>query len=357
MTSTWSTILLVPLALSCGRVDFQELQDADGSDADRVDAGQNDADRRDTGMPGRRCGFGTVAPSLTMGAFVAGPALTRQRVDLVGVTLADDTAIFIGGWDGAVNVATVDRYDPGTNVITAAGDATYTRSEHAGAFVSGLDWVVVAAGDSPGPGWTAGVERYDVGGDVWSRMVPLPETRYGHAVTVDEQCQVYVMGGYCEAGALCDQVWSMDPQVGTWSPRAPVPTQRLSVSGVTASDGRIYLIGGATSAAGGYLDTMEVYLPAMDRWEPRAPMPTPRRQAAAVTLPDGTILVAGGRNGTGALATVERYDPATDMWSTEANLSVARWGAAAVVSGANVMVVGGANGTLYLDSTERAPLR
>lgn len=311
----------------------------------------------DAGVATSPCAVAGDAAPLTVGPFAAGPPLRRSRVDFPAVTLGDDSVLFISGWEGAMNITNVDRYDPTSQTVVDAGHATYARSEHAAVFVAPLDWAIVAGGDVTGPEWTDGVERYDATEDAWTRMTALPEARFGHALTVDPECRIYVMGGACGSAPSCEGVWAMDPRVGDWSARAPVLTQRRGVAGAAGADGRIYVFGGSRAGSSGFLATTEVYLPTEDRWETRTSMRAPRGKAAAVTLPDGTILVVGGQDDAGPVATVERYDPATDTWSAAPSLGTARWGAGVALSGGEVIVAGGSTGDTYLDSTEIAPLR
>jgi hypothetical protein len=52
-------------------------------------------------------------------------------------------------------------------------------------------------------------------------------------------------------------------------------------------------------------------------------MPTPRVTAAAVTI-GGKLHVIGGRNGTTYLNSVQAYDPVTNSWTTGASMPTAR---------------------------------
>ena len=61
----------------------------------------------------------------------------------------------------------------------------------------------------------------------------------------------------------------------------------------------------------GYLTTVEEYDPATDTWATKAPMPTPRWNLGVATASNGKIYAIGGFNGS-LLATVEEYDPATN---------------------------------------------
>ena len=61
----------------------------------------------------------------------------------------------------------------------------------------------------------------------------------------------------------------------------------------------------------------------MNRWETVCSMNT-RRSYAAAGLVNSEIIIAGGFNGTVNLNTVEKYDPITDTWSLLTMLSSPR---------------------------------
>jgi hypothetical protein len=81
-------------------------------------------------------------------------------------------------------------------------------------------------------------------------------------------------------------------------------------------------------------------------------MPTPRVGAAGSTL-NGKFQVIGGRNGTTYLNTVEAFDPAANSWTTRPSMPTAR--AALGVGGLSgfLYAIGGRNGSSILATNER----
>ncbi len=102
----------------------------------------------------------------------------------------------------------------------------------------------------------------------------------------------------------------------TWEPFAPLPVDRDQAVLVTGQDGRLYALGGVTSA--GTVANVEAYTAATDSWTERAPLPTPRALFVATTGPTGLIYVIGGST-CGRLSCyptteIDAYDPAHDTW-------------------------------------------
>jgi Kelch motif protein len=106
---------------------------------------------------------------------------------------------------------------------------------------------------------------------------------------------------------------------GAWSPLADMSFWRRYYASGMLKDGRIVIIGGEQSGAGGDTNKGEIYDPVSDSW---SPIPSPPGwalvgDASCCILPDGRLMI-------GALTTSQCaiYDPASDSWSTAANKAV-----------------------------------
>ncbi|MBA2701310.1 MAG: hypothetical protein H0U58_06385 [Chloroflexi bacterium] len=197
--------------------------------------------------------------------------------------------------------------------------------------------------------------------DRWAQGPALPEPRSDASVVVVSGV-IYVIGGYDQAGAPTDTVYTIqaDAQTGALGEWAPVdglklPEGRAGATGLSAPDG-ILLLGG--TGPGGIVDTT---------WKSRlgadgspGPWEVERQLAHAVSDAGGAILgdnvwVYGGHDANGPVGGVQRGDLGLEAaegladnpdegkvvaWATSdsANLPVARDDAA----------TWSANGTLYL---------
>jgi hypothetical protein len=106
---------------------------------------------------------------------------------------------------------------------------------------------------------------------------------------------------------------------GTWSPLADMSFWRRYYASGMLKDGRIVIIGGEQSGAGGDTNKGEIYDPVSDNW---SPIPSPPGwalvgDASCCILPDGRLMI-------GALTTPQCaiYDPVSDSWSTAANKAI-----------------------------------
>ncbi|MFK7985348.1 MAG: hypothetical protein AB8I08_04890 [Sandaracinaceae bacterium] len=120
-------------------------------------------------------------------------------------------------------------------------------------------------------------------------------------------------------------------------------TPRTEAGGAVLQDGRVLIAGGAVSAEGGALDTVEVF----DVREGEESsldggfLLRARRAPALAALADGSVLVVGGRDGE-AVGDAERLTVDGAVESASLGTAVARWGAVALsLDDGSVLIVGG----------------
>ena len=174
---------------------------------------------------------------------------------------------------------------------------------------------------------------------VWENKPDMPTARYNMGAAVSEG-KIYLIGGDNFSCTPLTNVDEYDPTTETWNTRTSMPTGRWGLGVATAPDGKIYAMGGGGGECGSViLDTVEVYDPINDSWETRTSMPTPRMDLSLATATNGKIYAMGGRDFNNSFATVEEYDPATDTWTTKNDMP---WpNAHSAVTAAN-------NGKIYL---------
>jgi len=204
----------------------------------------------------------------------------------------------------------------------------------------------------------ATVERYDPGTNTWSDRTAMPTARYGtSAVTLNNK--IYVIGGVNASNQIVNVVDVYDPILDSWSTAAPMLTARTRLAAVTGPDGKIYAIGGSTTSTldlTGYVGVVEVYTPGTNTWTTAAPMNTPRVGLAAA-VSGGQIYAFGGYGKPPAytaryLLTVEVYNPVNNTWSSSPSMKDARYGLAAVsTSPGLIYLIGGKNDSSVLPSS------
>ena len=207
------------------------------------------------------------------------------------------------------------------------------------------------------------VYEYDPATNQWTKKKPMALPSH-HVAFCEYDGKIYAFGGfvYPEVGPAAwvpiNNTWEYDPAKDSWKALAPMPTKRGAAEAAEV-DGKIYVIGGATTAPGAkenyinqqtrqnVLGTVEEFDPKANTWRARASMPTPRNHMGIGAV-DGKIYVIGGRVGAAFIgiasdiSLVEVYNPATDMWEApRARMPTARSAVASAVYNGKILVAGG----------------
>lgn len=265
-----------------------------------------------------------------------------------------------GGFDKNVNnrpIATraASVYDPAADrwtrlrdipdPVTHAGVAADAQSIYlAGGFL----------GDHPGP-QTSHVWRYDVAGDTWHALPPLPTARGAGALVRLGRVLHYFGGVERDASNRYRRDygdhWTLNldgagPSLpGAWQTAAPMPNPRNHLSGA-AMNGLIYAIGGQHlgDEANGNQREVNVYDPGTNAWRVLSPLPVPLGHITSSVFGwRGHIIVAGGVTvGERESAQVFAYDPAANRWSTLTALPGPRQSPVADMIGDALVVATGA---------------
>jgi N-acetylneuraminic acid mutarotase len=282
------------------------------------------------------------------GAWVRKADMPTPRMGLSACTV-NGIIYAIGGSlaSSTITVATVEAYDPATDLWTTKAAMPNARLYPACAVVNGK--IYAMGGDLHGlPGLQnplSIVHEYDPATDTWTRKADMPTARWGlSAAVVDEK--IYVLGGYTVFGGAALTVLEIyDPATDTWETKAAMPTPRGWFT-TSVVDGKIFAIGAAQPPSGPWLATVDMYDPLTDTWSPKANMPT-ARGAMASSAVDGLIYAVGGRSGSPlmTLSIVEEFDPVTDTWTERTSLPSPRFHLGTSELNGRIYAIGGASDT------------
>jgi N-acetylneuraminic acid mutarotase len=274
--------------------------------------------------------------------WVALPALPAPQQEVAVVALGGKVYV-IGGFDASSQpTAAVNVYDP-TSKTWAAAAPLPRPLHHVNAAVVGERIYVVGALESVAFTAVGTTLAYDPVANAWTAKPAMPAgSERGGSFVGAIGTTIYVGGGL-RAGTVAD-FSSFDTAKDEWTALAPLAVALdHGMSAVVA--GKLYAVGGRSTAIGSHVTRVDVFDPATSKWTPRAPMPTSRGGAACAVV-NGHVVVAGGEGNaastSGVFAEVEAYDPARDSWLTLPAMRTPRHGTgAATVEGVFYVPGGG----------------
>jgi hypothetical protein len=216
--------------------------------------------------------------------------------------------------------------------------------------------VLIAGGESL-MGITATAEIYDPKTRIFTPTGPMMTPRLFHTATLLKTGKVLVVGGRTNGSAIAPTTELYDPTMGTWSSAGTPLRPRTDHVASILADGRVIVIGGTTGD--GVSKSCEYYSPANNSWSEAPPLLDARdKVGAAILLSNGYVMVAGGRTLSTTVmddtATSEGLPPNGTAWAhTNGSLAGKRHShTATLLSGDRVLVTGGVQGNLVLDTAE-----
>jgi N-acetylneuraminic acid mutarotase len=192
--------------------------------------------------------------------------------------------------------------------------------------------------------WSARADWYDPAADRWEQLPPLPAPHAeGACLRVGGELLIVAGGG---PRMLSSGGWSW--REGAWRAAPDVPSDRPSRCPAAAVLGSTaYLFGGFSSRAGEDSASARTrsWTAGQDRWRERTPMPGPPRFWTTAVAAGGRIFLVGGATwAAGAVRNLDdvlAYDPRRDRWSTAGRLPQACRGAGGLAAGGEILVLGG----------------
>ncbi|KAH6933908.1 hypothetical protein HPB50_018689 [Hyalomma asiaticum] len=238
-----------------------------------------------------------------------------------GIALLHSRLYVVGGMRGTSYLRTCDCFD-----IESCTWQTCSTMNIARGYVSAValgDYVYAVGGRNAGER-TASVERYNPRSNLWTLVSAMKRRR----------SKIYVSGGF-NGQKVLTSVEEYTPSNDTWCLVRQLPSPRCSHQ-MAVLGGRMYVIGGydgrrrvTTVMSSG--DEKEPLL-----WHYKCPMRIGRSTFSVAQL-DGELYVMGGFDGLGTTAEVERYSPSSDSWRPMVPLNEAVSATAAcAVKGLNV---------------------
>ncbi len=210
----------------------------------------------------------------------------------------------------APQVATVQTYNPATNIWSTAPSMPIAVSEHAAATVNGKIYVI--GGNTEFELGSVGLQVFDTATQTWSQKASMPMERDSAAVGVINGL-IYIAGGEGPGVTYNSLLW-YNPVTNTWTTGTPMSEVRTGAGGAIIN-GKFIVYGGYTPMwipDAGYRRVVESYDPVMDNWSFRTEG-GPLRDFG-MCIHGGLMYVFGGNNWARSTDGSSAYDHATDTW-------------------------------------------
>lgn len=184
----------------------------------------------------------------------------------------------------------------------------------AGAVANG-DLILVYGG-TDGKGSTSTLLGYSPSGDTPQPFPAMSVQRSYLGYAPDHNGNAYAIGGLDGTGQALSSAERFNPDTGTWSSIASLPTARYDFPAVFDGADSIYVFGGYASTTSGTESASVLrYSVRRNTWTNVASLPVPVTGSAAAFGPDGKIYVVGGVSGGVTTNVVQVYDPAAKTWA------------------------------------------
>jgi hypothetical protein len=274
------------------------------------------------------------------------PGTWSMKAPLLAVR-AEVAAAAVGGRLHALGGTTVqtnagpyhDEYDPRANAWRARAPLPGPRDHLAVAVANGEIYAFGGFAVSVHKDASDAAFKYEAEHDRWL-VLPSMKIARGSAGAATLSGKIHVIGGRNPDGVVVAAHEVFDPQLGTWSDAAPLPTARDHLA-VIAAGGKIHVIGGRFKGPGDRTGEHDVYDPATNTWSSATPLPTPRSGLASAYYHDLILVLGGELPPDHTFPENEAYDLKTGRWTTLAPMPHGRHGFGGDTLGGSAYFVGG----------------
>jgi hypothetical protein len=183
-------------------------------------------------------------------AWASGPPLLTPRSLLAAVTGPDGRIYVVGGLGTASStdfLATLEIYDPVTNMWTSGPPMSFARAGLAACLLGGLIYAI--GGENSTSNALTTVEVFNPAANTWGVSLPgLTAGRTRLAASPGPGGLMYAIGGFDNTHTAQTTVSAGNGSAAAWSVQPSLTTAQAELGAAVGPDGRLYAVGGQAAA-------------------------------------------------------------------------------------------------------------
>ena len=275
--------------------------------------------------------------SVSANGIVSAGDLISPRYFHVARVLNSGLVLVAGGFDGDVQLATAELFDPATNLFSSTDSMASPRDAHTMTLLN--SGKVLVAGGFDGSAKLLAAEIYDPTAATFSPTTgDMAVARSSHTATLLPSGKVLLSGGVDATAEL------YDPTASTFAATGNMTAARSSHTAIAFPGGKA-LVAGGYNVANEPLSTAEIYNVATGTFAATGSMTEARGNHCAVRLLTERILIVGNNDPS---ATAELYDPTSGTFAATGSMTEARGRVTATRLHSGQVLVSGDSGTVDL---------
>jgi uncharacterized protein YjdB len=247
--------------------------------------------------------------------------LAYARVGHNSILLANGKVLVTGGEGTVANtLVNSELFDPATLSFVTTGSLQTARAYATDTLLPNGNVLVIGGHNSNGTKYLASAEIYNPALGTFAATGSMAAARDTHTATLLANGKVLVTGGW-SGTAVLDTAEIYDPATGSFTPTGSMLHARHLHTATLLASGKVLVAGGCSTAdcllpggaAGGDMNTAELYDPATGTFTATGDLLHTRHNHTATIIAGGKVFIIGGTSFTNnsGIPVSETYEPDT----------------------------------------------